>query len=125
MIERVARAMEAVELGYSMGLVGMVDGVRTYRLEYSDGETLEFDNTGDLYAHVAEKRRVTQARAAIEAMREPTEAMLEASWAHTREVAAETRMMAELADPKVSHIYKMRVRHKAMIDAALSEAEST
>lgn len=75
MIERVATAMEEAAFGYSMNLVRLVDGVSTYRLKYSDGELLEFGSTDEVYEHVAEKKRRTQARAAIEAMREPTEEM--------------------------------------------------
>lgn len=78
MIERVARAMEDASFGYSMNLIRLVDGVSTYHLKYSDGESLEFDGTDELYMHVAEKKRHTLARAAIEAMREPTAEMRDA-----------------------------------------------
>lgn len=78
MIERVAKAMEAASLGYSMNLTRLVEGVSTYRLTYSDGEVLEFDGTDELYMHVAEKKRRTQARAAIEVLRDPSFEMMEA-----------------------------------------------
>lgn len=66
-VEAVALAMENAEFGYSMELVRLVDNVSTYRLALSDGETLEFDNTDDCYEHIRHKKRLTQARAAIDA----------------------------------------------------------
>ena len=60
------------------------------------------------------------ARAAIEAMREPTEAMLEASWAATRDMSPDERMPALLATGRDAHQIKTKHRYAAMIDAALT-----
>ncbi|WP_421580834.1 hypothetical protein [Shinella sp. M31] len=76
MIDKITTALEEAALGYSMNLIRLVDGVSTYRLAYSDGEVLEFDNTDDLYLHVAAKKRRVQAHAVIEALREPTTNMV-------------------------------------------------
>jgi len=66
-VEVAAIAMENAEVGFSINLIRLVDGVSTYRLEYSDGETLEFGSTDEVYQHVAEKKRVSQATAALRA----------------------------------------------------------
>ena len=77
MIDKVARAIEGVEVGYHLRLTSLVDGISTYTLDYDDGTpTMEFDCTDDAYAHIAHKKRLKAARAAIEAMREPTAEML-------------------------------------------------
>ncbi|RWQ35485.1 MAG: hypothetical protein EOS20_18425 [Mesorhizobium sp.] len=68
MVERVADALETAELGYSMELIRLVDGESTYRLKYSDGETLEFSSSDEVYEHVAQRKRLSQATAAIAAM---------------------------------------------------------
>lgn len=86
-IEAAAKAMESAELGYHLRLTGLVDGVHTYTLTYDDGTPpLNFDNIDDGYAHIASKRRLAQATAAITAYlagdvvvpREETTAMLAA-----------------------------------------------
>ncbi|RWB50676.1 hypothetical protein [Mesorhizobium sp.] len=68
MVEVVADALEKAEIGYSMNLIRLVDGVSTYRLRYDDGETLEFGSPDEVYEHVAQKKRLTQATAAIAAV---------------------------------------------------------
>lgn len=67
LVARVADALEAAKLDFDMTLIRLVDGESTYRLTYSDGLTLEFSDTDELYAHVAGRKRETQARAALEA----------------------------------------------------------
>ncbi|TIL54351.1 hypothetical protein [Mesorhizobium sp.] len=68
MVERVADALETAELSYSMELIRLVDGESTYRLKYSDGQTLEFSSSDEVYAHVAQRKRLSQATAAIAAV---------------------------------------------------------
>lgn len=50
--------------------------------------------------------------------REPTEAMLEASWSRTVAATPEERMASELGDAKAAHIAKAARRYRAMIAAA-------
>lgn len=77
MIERVGRAIrEADEIGYSISLARLVDGVTTYELDYGGGESpLEFETHSEALEHVVARRNCARARAAIEAMREPTPEM--------------------------------------------------
>lgn len=79
MIERVGAAIAAIEVGYSMRLISLVDGVSTYQLIYEGGERHEFGSTEDVYAHIRQKKATAQACAAIEAMRKPTQAMIAAA----------------------------------------------
>ena len=72
MRERIARAMEAAEIGYEMKLVSLINGISTYRLRYSDGEVFDFGSTDEVYEHIADRKRRTQVDAVLAAMREPT-----------------------------------------------------
>ena len=68
MVEAVAKALKDAEFGYDLGLFRLVDGVSTYRLTYSDGEPpIEFDDMDDAYAHIADKKRLAQAKGMIAA----------------------------------------------------------
>lgn len=58
------------------------------------------------------------ARAALDAVEEPTEGMLEAAWQATRNATPEQHMAYQLGDQRQSHILKMRHRYAAMIRAA-------
>ncbi len=49
--------------------------------------------------------------------REPTEAMLKASWDQTAAATPAERMANELCDTKTAHMHKMRRRYRAMIAA--------
>ena len=49
--------------------------------------------------------------------REPSEAMLEASWSNTTRTTVDERMACELGDSKKAHMLKMRRRYRAMIEA--------
>ncbi|HDZ37648.1 MAG TPA: hypothetical protein ENH62_05080 [Marinobacter sp.] len=62
-----------------------------------------------------------KAKAAIGAMREPTEEMLLASWHQTASVSSERRMAVELGTPRSAHLAKMKQRWQAMIDKALED----
>lgn len=68
MVEAAAKAMDDAEFGFSLNLTRLVDGVSTYTLTYSDGSpTLEFEDTDEAYEHVAQRKRLIQARAALAA----------------------------------------------------------
>lgn len=61
--DKIIGAIQDSEVGFSMRLIRLVDGVNTYRLTYEDGETLEFvddDDEGEardrLYAHIRAKK---------------------------------------------------------------------
>lgn len=62
-----------------------------------------------------------KARAAIKAMREPTDAMAAASWAATVNVDPERRMFTDMMSTETAHQFKAKARYTAMIDAALQE----
>lgn len=81
------------------------------RVARAIGGELGLTDTGDLRA---------AAHAAIEAIREPTETMLEASWRTCVGRPAEDYMAVQLARPKDAHMFKTKQRHRAMIDAALN-----
>ncbi|MQX90295.1 hypothetical protein [Sinorhizobium meliloti] len=77
MVERVARAIDEADVGYSINLTRLVDGVSTYTLRYHGvSDLLEFGSYDEASEHVRATRDERRARAAIEAMMEPTEAML-------------------------------------------------
>jgi hypothetical protein len=81
MIERVKAAIFGADcdFGYSIRLTGHVDGVSEYTLTYSDGsEPLTFADYAEASEHTESRRNEVRARAAIEAMREPTETMRQA-----------------------------------------------
>lgn len=106
MIERVARAMDEADLGYSIQLVRLVDGVATYELRDGDrGESLFYPSHAEAAEAIAAKRRLVKARAAIEAMRRPDNRM-----------AGVARNSLHMSLPDI---------WQAMIDAALSEKEPT
>lgn len=107
MITRVADAIADAEVGYNMTLVRLVDGISTYSLRYDDGETLEFGSLGECYEHINSKKRAAQARAAIEAMREPTPEMVSAGMGEVPEDGSEYEDVEDA--------------WRAMIDAALSQ----
>jgi hypothetical protein len=66
--EAVARAIEQAEVGYSLRLTKLVDGVSTYALVFNDGAPpMEFDNNQDAYKHIADRKRMAAARLAIAA----------------------------------------------------------
>ncbi|WP_457659616.1 hypothetical protein [Sinorhizobium medicae] len=77
MIERVATAIDEADVGYHINLTKLVDGVSTYTLRYHGvSDPLEFDSYDGASEHVHLTRNERRARAAIEAMREPTTEML-------------------------------------------------
>lgn len=88
-LEKMARAIEEAShrAAYSMELIELIDGDHTYRLQI-DGQTLTFKDseTDDwnaqerLYEKLREIKNTMTARAALLAIREPDEAMIEAGW---------------------------------------------
>ena len=103
MVGRVARAIDPEEWATQDGLA-----------KYSP----------DLWASPVEAERreglTNRARAAVEAMLEPTEEMIQAAWTATQKRSPEEYLFAAGVPASVSHAHKMRVRYKAMIIAALS-----
>ncbi|RWP31770.1 hypothetical protein [Mesorhizobium sp.] len=68
MVEIAAKAIDDAEFGFTLNLTRLVDGVSTYTLTYSDGSPpLEFGATDEAYEHVAQRKRLTLARAALTA----------------------------------------------------------
>lgn len=105
MVERVARAMAA-----SRG--GEITGPSRHRAADEFG----WDGNGTYMCKYVEshwRKHVHAARAAIEAMREPTPAMIEAGFG---------RIFVGRIDYKPSSAETTRDAYRAMIDAALSEA---
>jgi hypothetical protein len=77
MIERVAEAINEASLGYNISLTRLVDRVSTYTLTDSDRlGPIEFPSHSDALEYITAKIRLAKARAAIKAMREPTEEMV-------------------------------------------------
>lgn len=66
--ERVARAIERADGGYSIQLVKLVDGVSTYELRYdNDPEVREFPCHAEASDYILSRRRLDRADAAISA----------------------------------------------------------
>lgn len=80
MIERLADAIDNAEMGYSLRLTSLIDGVSTYTLTYSDGEVYLFEYADDAHEHIQQRRRKMQATAVLKALREPTSEMIAAAW---------------------------------------------
>lgn len=60
-------------IGYSIRLVGLVDGVSTYTLTYQDEpEVLEFPSHADATDHVVARRNLERAKAVLAALRART-----------------------------------------------------
>lgn len=78
MIERVAKAIEAADVGYDINLVRMVEDETIYRVTFV-GEKHEFPGYEEASDFVHSRKLIMKARAAITAMREVTEEMLNAS----------------------------------------------
>lgn len=115
MVERVADAMEDAEVGYSIQLARLVDGVSTYQLTDSDrGPALHFGSHSSASEYIQKKNRLLRARAAIEAMREPTAWMMANASAVSVTDSVKTY---ESCGPLVAAI------NKAMIDAALEDKQ--
>lgn len=125
-VERIAAALAQAEVGYSLSLTRLIDGVSTYTLTYDDGTPpLEFDYNDDAYAHIAAKKRAKAARLVLEAMREPTAEMLSAAAPFPLHLVIERNdvdyarnMEAATAADRMA----ARSQYQTMIDAALSPA---
>jgi uncharacterized sporulation protein YeaH/YhbH (DUF444 family) len=113
-LEQVAQAIEAAEVGFKLNLTRLVDEVHTYELTYSTGERFEFDNTDDAYEHIGQTKRMRAARAAIEALRDPSGAMLDAAYA-----AAEAYDKA----PAPNAWCGLSSAFRAMLDVVLKDGE--
>lgn len=61
----------------------------------------------------------------VEALREPTDAMVEAAWTDTVRASPDERMALELGNAKDAFRHKLKRRHRAMIDAVLDGGGST
>lgn len=76
-IDRIAAAIKSADIGHSMTLTRLVDGVHTYTLTI-DGKVEEFvDNDEDaidqVYARIREVKHLKQAEAVISALGQPAE----------------------------------------------------
>lgn len=119
-VNKIADAIESAEVGYKLSLTRLVDGVSTYTLTYSDNSMpLEFVDSDDndysaqdaAYAHIARTRREKAARSVLQAMREPTQAMIDAAY----EAEAEYQRA-----PAPASWCGLASAYRAMIDAALN-----
>jgi hypothetical protein len=69
LIQSVAEAIEAADVGYNLRLTKLVDGISEYTLTYSDGEEHVFEIAEDCYRHVRERLLRDKAQAAIDVCR--------------------------------------------------------
>jgi hypothetical protein len=68
LIATVAEAIASAEVGYSISLTRLVDGVSEYTLTYHDGSApLTFEENADAYEHVRARIHRARAEAAISA----------------------------------------------------------
>ncbi|MGH6754919.1 MAG: hypothetical protein ACREDP_22400 [Bradyrhizobium sp.] len=70
LIEQVARAIRDADIGYSIQLTRLVDGVHTYATVVNGQPAMEFDCYEDASEHARGQRETAKARAAIAVMRE-------------------------------------------------------
>lgn len=119
--ERVATALEGAEIGYSLRLTRLVDGVSTYTLTYDDGSPpIQFDDNSDAYAHIAAKKRTKAAMLALEAMREPTLEMLSDGNRAARQVRRSGVRGMTLEAQTRTECAREEAAWRAMIDAAIN-----
>lgn len=85
-VERIADAMDSAVSGYSIKLIRLIDGISTYSLTYSDGETVECDSYEAASEHLRLRTSRLQVLAALKMLRKPTEAMLNAArdWSYQK-----------------------------------------
>lgn len=113
LVERVAKAIEDAQLLWSIRLTRLVDGESTYELRYDGCEkALEFSSHDEALEHLTAVKRRVAARAAIAAMREPSEAMVSES---------EAAIFEYTAEPRDWTLQAAKDGWQAGIDAALSE----
>lgn len=108
MMERIARALCAAR------------GIDSDQCVFGTGWADE-DGGGTICHRYAWEDELPAARAALEAMRNPTMIMLVASWSQTQMTSAEKHMMAQLGTQRGAHFAKTQARWRAMIDAILTE----
>lgn len=115
LVERVARAMEPE----------LFSKVPQTTLVYKNGKVVGYKL---VEIPAATRARISQAldkaRAAISAMREPTEAMIDAAWLKTRTSSPADIQALRSMPNQMAFEYKMRHRYIAMIAAALHEKDS-
>ena len=124
MREAVARAIEDADsgIGYQIRLVSLIDGVRTYTLDYDDGSpVLEFESHSDALDHFQKRRAEARADAAIrtvlERLREPSEAMIRVG---TAAISFDPEPPADTGgDPDYED--EARYAWQSMLDAAARE----
>ena len=105
LIKRIELAINGAGVGYSIESVAAPQAETAFSLVYSDsGEAFEFADQADALKHVAARQSANRAKAVLEALREPTHAMLVA--------ASQSRSGSGLG------IWQ------AMIDAALAEGRA-
>lgn len=112
-LERVARAIEDAQFGYSIRLARLVDDVSTYTLTI-DGDTgsREFPSHGEALEFVTERRRQAQARAAVAALMDVELHVIKAgAWS------------AGLQDTTMTPFDAAKSVHQAMLRAVLGDAE--
>ena len=115
-LEEIARAIcEASGKSWRTGTFTALTGTDTINNRMT-WEEHDLDPYNNHWRHIA--------LAAVKAMREPTEAMVEAAWVGTKNVPPEARMAGELfMSARDLHNEKMKLRYGAMIGAIIAEAE--
>ncbi len=68
LIQSVAEAIEAADVGYNLRLTKLLDGISEYTLTYSDGEEHVFEDINDGQRHISDRRFRAKAVAAIGAV---------------------------------------------------------
>lgn len=102
-LEEIARALEDADIGYSLRLTRLVDGVSEYTLTYDDGQMHIFEDIQDGYEHIRVRRREAQARAVLSTLKTPTPGVVEAGqaaceWVKGDEAADIYRAMIDAAE---------------------------
>lgn len=77
LIQSVAEAIEAADVGYNLRLTKLLDGISEYTLTYADGEEHVFEDINDGYRHIRDRRFRAKAVAAIGAVNADRQARFE------------------------------------------------
>lgn len=109
MIGKIASAIGLADdaFGYSFNMTKLIDGVATHTLTMDGFEPVDFEDRDDGYRLIAERRNRLRAKAILEALKDPSVDMIEAS--------IDAREYGMTLEESANAVWQ------SMIDAALGE----
>lgn len=119
-LEAIARAIESVDVGHSLTLTRLVEGVSTYTLKMAGHEDEQFEWIEDGYELIAERKRLAIARAVLTELLELDEAMVRAALAVRWPAMYREHLRHPASGPKRKHEEEAEIEQaSAQIRAAI------